>query len=182
MNGPGIWKGIVVMILGGITAGLVNAVFFAQVMNQIVETGKDEVAVSTYAINLFVGWVFFSAWFLAKADEEWKKVAEAVVKSNREEFMIEAPKRIAISIRILYLLISALVVFSFHLFHIENTLVLFELQLGVGFLVATTILVLWDLDDPIAGVINVPHIPQEWIKELDQRETSSSTLIPTHSE
>jgi hypothetical protein len=84
-------------------------------MNQIAETGKDEVAVSTYAINLFVGWVFFSAWFLAKADEEWKKVAEAVVKSNREEFMIEAPKRIAISIRILYLLISALVVFSFHL-------------------------------------------------------------------
>ena len=157
------WKGISKLVAVGAGVGLVNAAFFANVMNGIVgETGQDEVAISTYAINFFVGWVFFSAWFLAKADEEWKKVADAVSRSNREEFMIEAPKRIAISIRILYLLISLLVVLSFHLFRIESGLVLFEIQFGVGFLVMMTILVLWDLDDPVDGVINVPRIPAEW--------------------
>ena len=137
------------------------------VMNGLIgEGGHDEVAVSTYSINFFVGWVFFSAWFLSKADEEWKKVTEAVLRSNREEFMIEAPKRIAFSIRVLYLLISLLVVLSFHLFRIENPLVLLEIQFGVGFFVTMTILVLWDLDDPIGGVINVPNIPDEWIRQL----------------
>ena len=161
------WKGIASLLACGAAAGLINAAFFAFIMNgKVGPGGQDEVAVSTYAINFFVGWVFFSAWFLAKVDEEWKNVAEAVVRSNREEFMIEAPKRIAISIRILYLLISLLVVLAFHLFRIENDLVLFEIQFGVGFLVTMTILVLWDLDDPIGGVINVPNIPEEWARAI----------------
>ena len=159
-------RGIVSLIAVGLVAGLLNTVFFVLVMNHLVgETSQDEVAVSTYSINFFVGWVFFSAWFLAKADEEWKKVAEAVVRKDRELFMLEAPKRVALSIRILYLIISMLVVLSFHLFHIENALIQIEIQFGVGFLVAMTILVLWDLDDPIGGVINVPGIPDEWAKE-----------------
>lgn len=161
------WRGISQLIAAGAAVGLANAAFFANVMNGLLgEAAQDEVAVSTYSINFFVGWVFFSAWFLAKADEEWKKVADAVMRSNREEFMIEAPKRIAISIRILYLLISLLVVLSFHLFRIENGVVLFEVQFGVAFLVMMTILVLWDLDDPVDGIINVPNIPDEWIKQV----------------
>jgi len=160
------WRGIMTMILTGGVFGLLNVAFSALVMNPLLgDVADDEVAVSTYSINFFVGWVFFSAWFLAKADEEWKKAAEAVTRKNREEFMLEAPKRIAISIRVLYLLISLLVVLSFHLFHIANQLVLFEIQFGVGFLVAMTIFVLWDLDDPIGGVIKIPNIPEEWLKE-----------------
>jgi hypothetical protein len=161
------WRGLMVMIVTGIVVGLVNVAISALVTNPLIgDVAQDEVAVSTYSINFFVGWVFFSAWFLAKADEEWKKAAEAVARKNREEFMLEAPKRIAISIRVLYLLISLLVVLSFHLFHIENQLVLFEIQFGVGFLVAMTIFVLWDLDDPIGGVIKIPNIPEEWLKEV----------------
>ena len=70
---------------------------------------RNEVAVITYVINLFVGWVFFSAWFLARADE-LKKVEEAIHRGDKESFLIEAPKVIALSIRILYLLICTLVV------------------------------------------------------------------------
>jgi len=166
------WKGLVSMMLKGIVAGIINVALFVVLSNPLIAEGKvEEVAVSTYSINFFVGWVFFSAWFLSKADEEWKKAGEAVAKLDRETFMLEAPKRIAPSIRVLYLLISLLVVLSFHMFHIENPLILFETQFGVGFLVATTILVLWDLDDPIGGVINVPGIPAEWLKELEGKPT-----------
>ncbi len=170
MLGKQMAKGLAVMLAKGAAIGLANALFFSQFMNNLVLDGKgDEVAISTYAINFFVGWVFFSAWFLAKADEEWKKVSEAVLKSDRETFMVEAPKRIALSIRILYLMISILVVLSFHLFHIESPLVLYEMQFGVGFLVATTILVLWDLDDPLHGAICVPNIPADWREELSTK-------------
>jgi len=101
MNRQMQWRGILTLIVIGVAAGLINAALSALVMHQIIgEVDHDEVEVSTYAINLFVGWVFFSAWFLAKADDEWKKVAEAVARSNREAFMIEAPKRIASSIRV----------------------------------------------------------------------------------
>jgi hypothetical protein len=157
------------MILTGIAAGLVNVAFYAWVMHPLLgEVGKDEVAVSTYSINFFVGWVFFSAWFLSKADEEWKKTQEAVHKNDKDLFLLEAPKRIAPSIRVLYLLISVLVVLSFHLFRVESDLVRIEIQFGVGFLVSMTILVLWDLDDPIGGVIGVPNIPAEWQNELPE--------------
>ncbi len=163
MNKQTVWKGLAVMLLKGVLFGIANVLFFVYVMNPMTAGSKaEEVAINTYVLNFFVGWVFFSAWFLSKADEEWKKVVEAVVKKDFEVFKIEAPKRIALSIRILYLMISALVVLSFHLFHIESLLVLVEIQFGVGFLMATTIMVLWDLDDPIDGVINVPNIPEKW--------------------
>ena len=167
MNKTNVLQGIVKMVAKGVGLGLLNILFFALVMNNLTLGAKnDEVAVNTYVLNFFVGWVFFSAWFLTKADDEWKKVAEAVVKNDFEAFRVEAPKQIALSIRVLYLAISTLVVLSFHLFHIESTLVLVEIQFGVGFLVATTIMVLWDLDDPIKGVINVADIPEDWVKKL----------------
>jgi len=167
------WRGLTVMLLIGIAAGIINVLFFLYVMNPLTADAKaDEVAVNTYAINLFVGWVFFSAWFLARADDEHKKVEEAVHKADKETFMLEAPKQIALSIRILYLLISALVILSFHLFHMENLLITSEIQFGVGFLVVVTALMLWDLDNPIGGAISARGIPEEWLQELREKEKS----------
>lgn len=170
-----IWPGLIVLLLEGIAAGVINVLLFTFVMNPLTAGAKaDEIAVNTYVVDFFVGWVFFSAWFLAKADDELKKVEEAVRKADRETFLVEAPKRIAPSIRVLYLLISALVVLSFHLFHIESALVLSEIQFGVGFLVVTTILVMWDLDDPIDGVINVSDVPEEWKEAMRQMEKAAA--------
>jgi hypothetical protein len=167
------WRPLALMLLAGIAAGVVNVLFFLWVMNPLTANGKeDEVAVSTYVINLFVGWVFFSAWFLARADDELKKVEEAVHKGDKEAFLVEAPKVIALSIRILYLLISALVILSFHLFHLASQVITAEIQFGVGFLVVTTALFLWDLDNPIGGAIGAPGIPEEWLQELREREKS----------
>ena len=174
------WRGLTIMLLIGIVAGIINVLFFILVMNPLTVNGKsDEVAVNTYVINFFVGWVFFSAWFLARADDELKNVETAIHKRDKETFMIEAPKQIAVSIRILYLVISMLVIFSFHLFHMENLLITSEIQFGVGFLVVTTALVLWDLDDPIGGAICAPGIPDEWLQELHEKKKNRRNL-PKH--
>lgn len=158
-------KGIALMILKAIFIGLANVLFFALVINPLNPgTKPDEVAINTYVLNFFVGWMLFTVWFLAKADEEWKKCAEAVHKNDKETFKLEAPKRIALSIRIIYLLVTALVVFSFHLFHIVSLFTLIEIQFGVGFFVTLATLVLWDLDDPTSGVINIPNISPDWLK------------------
>jgi hypothetical protein len=170
------WLALTRMLGIGLLGGIINTLFFLFVMNPLTADAKgEEVAVSTYSINFFVGWVFFSAWFLARADDELKKVEEAVHRGDKETFLIEAPKQIALSIRILYLLISALVVLSFHLFHIESLLVTAEIQFGVGFLVVTTALVLWDLDEPIGGAIAVHGIPEEWLEELREEEKTGMT-------
>jgi hypothetical protein len=172
-----VWRPLALILLIGIAAGVVNVLFFIFVMRPILgESKNDEVAVSTYVINLFVGWVFFSAWFLARADDELKKVEEAVHRGDKEAFLIEAPKVIALSIRILYLLISALVVLSFHLFHLENALITGEIQFGVGFLVVTTALFLWDLDEPIGGAIGVSGVPEEWLQELRVRQKKAEAI------
>lgn len=164
-----VWPGLTKLLLKGIAAGVVNVIFFMLVMNPLTNGSKpDEVAVNTYVVDFFVGWALFSAWLLARADEEFKKVEEAVRKSDRDTFMVEAPKRIALSMQILYLIISALVVLSFYLFHIESPLVYGEIQFGVGFLIVTTILVLWDLDDPLDGVMSVSGVQEEWLQHLRQ--------------
>lgn len=175
------WRPLTLMLLIGIAAGVINVLFFIFVMNPLTGGAKDdEVAVNTYAINLFVGWVFFSAWFLARADDELKKVEEAVHKGDKETFLIEAPKVISLSIRILYLLISALVVLSFHLFHMANNIVIAEIQFGVGFLVVTTALFLWDLDEPIGGAIGVSDVPEEWLQELREQKRAAKKPVTSH--
>jgi hypothetical protein len=182
MEVNGMWRGLTLMLLVGVIAGVLNVLLFLFVMNPLLADAKsEEVAASTYAINLFVGWVFFSAWFLARADDEMKKVEEAVHKKDREAFLVEAPKVIALSIRILYLLISALAIFSFHLFHIGNLLVACEIEFGVGFLIVTTALVLWDLDNPLGGAIAVRGIPEEWLQELHHWEKADSKQ-PGHAQ
>lgn len=161
------WRGLLPMLLIGLGAGVLNTLFFIYVMHPLLANAQDdEVAVSTYVINLFVGWVFFSAWFLARADDEVKKVEEAVHRHDKHTFLIEAPKQIPLSVRILYLIISVLAVLSFHLFFLHNQLITIEIQFGVGFLVVTTALMLWDLDNPLSGAISVANIPEEWLAEL----------------
>jgi len=172
------WRPLSLMLLIGIAAGIINTLFFLYVMNPLTTNGNNDVAVSTYAINLFVGWVFFSAWFLARADDELKKVEEAVHRGDKETFLIEAPKVIALSIRILYLLISALVILSFHLFHLDSLLITGEIQFGVGFLVVTTALFLWDLDEPIGGAIGVSDAPEEWLQELRAQKNKHAKRVP----
>jgi hypothetical protein len=177
------WRPLTLMLLIGIVAGIINVLFYLYVMNPLTAGAESaEVAVSTYSINLFVGWVFFSAWFLARADDELKKVEEAVHRGDKETFLIEAPKVIALSIRILYLLISALVVLSFHLFHLDSLLVTCEIQFGVGFLIVVTALFLWDLDEPIGGAIAVHNIPDEWLEELREMERTGRMRHHHHKE
>jgi hypothetical protein len=168
------WRGLAIMFLIAITAGVINVLFFLWVMNQLTAGNKtDEIAVNTYAIDFFVGWALFSAWFLTNVDQEFKQVEEAVRKADRESFLVHAPKQMARSIQALYLLISLLAVLSFHLFHIESVFVSSEIQFGVGFLVVITIQVLWDLDDPLEGTINVSEVPEEWLSELRQKQNLS---------
>ena len=165
------WRGLAIMLLIGIAAGVLNVLLFTFVMNPRTTGGKaGEIAVNTYVVDFFVGWVFFSAWFLARADEELKKGEEAVHKADREIFLVEVPKRIAPSNRVLYLLISALVVLSFHLFHIESLLVSSEIQFGVGFLVVTTTPASGIFQIPLAGVIKVSGMPEEWVRELHPKQ------------
>jgi hypothetical protein len=165
------WKGLLIILLIGVAAGILNIVFYSLVMNPLLADAKaDEVVSSTYAINLFVGWVFFSAWFLSRADDELKKIETAVHRYDREVFLEEAPKVIALSIRILYIIISTLVILSFHIFHMENHFVTYEIQFGVSFLVVITALFLWDLDEPIGGAISVRGVPAEWLIELERRK------------
>jgi len=165
------WRGLLVMLFIGIGAGILNILLFIFVTNPLTFEGKaDEIAANTYAVDLFVGWVFFSAWFLARADDELKKVEEAVQKNDKAAFLLEVPKRIALSIRILFIFICALVILSFHLFHIETLWVSVAIQFGIGFLVVTTALVLWDLDNPVGGAVGVAGVPDEWLEELQHRK------------
>lgn len=168
-----VWRGLTIMLLIGIAAGIINVLFFIYVMNPLTAGGKnDEVAVNTYVINFFVGWVFFSAWFLSRADDELKKVEEAVHKKDKALFLLEAPKTISLSIRILYLIICFLTILAFHLFRLFSTLVSVEIQFGIGFLVVTTAIFLWDLDEPVGGVVEAKGIPDEWKKELREAKES----------
>lgn len=160
-------KGIASMLTKAVLAGVANIALFTLLINPFNAAVKlDEVVSNTFVLNFFVGWMLFTAWFLAKTDEEWKKCQEAVHKNDFETFKLEAPKRIAMSIRVLYLIISAMVVYSFYLFHIESMMVTVSVQFGSAFFVVMAILVLWDLDDPTQGAVNVPDVPAEWIEKL----------------
>jgi hypothetical protein len=160
--------GVVAMLLGSIAAGVANF-GVAYLVDDVwgLAVSDNEVAASTYSINLFVGWVFFSAWFLTRADEEWKKVSDSVARGELETFLIEAPKQMPHTLRMLHVVIALLAILSFHLLPVSDSLAtLFEINFGIGFFVVLTTLVLWDLDNPIAGVINVAGIPAEWHASL----------------
>ena len=54
------WRGLAIMLLIDIAAGVLNVLLFTFVMNALTTGGKaDEIAVNTYVEDFFVGWVFF---------------------------------------------------------------------------------------------------------------------------
>jgi uncharacterized membrane protein YdcZ (DUF606 family) len=156
------------MFLKAILAGIVNATIFAVVMNPLMEV-KDEVFKNTYTLNMFVGWLFFTAVIWQRADEEWKKVDDATRRHDKEAFMVESSKMIAPSFWIFYVVVSIQAIILGQLFHVENGFVAALGQFAVGFVVAFALIILKDLDDPTSGVINVPNIPEEWLDEIHKK-------------
>ena len=155
----------------GILFSLLSFAFFWYLINPYNANFKTaEVAVNTYALNVFVSWTFFGAFLLLRADEEWKKVDETITENNLKKFLIEGSKEMAASVKIVYYIISFLVVTSYYFFHYESGIIAFAVIFGTSFLVAIAVMVLMDLDNPIEGLINVPNIPKEWIEKLNQHK------------
>ena len=133
---------------------------------------SSQVLVNTYALNIFVGWTFFSAFLLLRSDEEWKAVDAAVKLKDFKTFMIEATKKIAITVKVSYLTISVLVISSYYLFHYTSIILCFTIVFGMSFLVGLVTIVLEDIDDPLEGLVNVPNIPRDWMKKVKGHKQS----------
>ena len=131
-----------------------------------IEFKSHESLINTYALNMFVGWLFFSAFLLMRADEEWKKTDSAVRSKNFEKFKIEAPKLVALSVRITHAITGIMAITAFYLFYYTSLALGFVLVFGTSFLVAITTLTLWDLDDPLDGLIQVKNVPAAWMKAV----------------
>lgn len=161
------WPGLATMMLVAIVVGLGNWALFEQAINEHNrDFTQDGEAIAMYVQALMLIWSIVSGWLLYRVDEESGKVASAVAEGDFKAFLREAPKRTALTIRLLHLALSLLFVHSFHLFHITDSLSTLEVQGGIGFLVTLTVLFIWDLDDPFHGVINVANIPPEWAETL----------------
>lgn len=162
------WPGLATMMLVGVIIGLGNwAIFETLINDRNADTSRDIDAISMYVQALMLIWSIVSGWLLYRVDDESNRLAEAVATDDRAAFDREAPKRIALTIRVLHLALSLLFIHSFHLFHQSDPLASFEVQAGIGFLVTLTVLFIWDLDDPFHGVINVANVPEEWRRELE---------------
>ncbi len=131
-----------------------------------VEFERHENLINTYALNMFVGWLFFSASLLMRADEEGKKTDSAVRNKNFSTFKAEAPKMIALSVRITHAITGIMAITAFYLFYYTNIALAFVLVFGTSFLVTITTLTLWDLDDPLDGMIQVENVPASWRKAV----------------
>ena len=149
---------------------VLSTVIFVFVINPVNAIFKvAEVAISIYVQMVFLAWIFFSAFLLVRADEEWKKTDEAVRKKNFEQFKIEAPKKIPVSAVMVYLVIVFLAATSFYLFHFEYALLGAIILFGITFIVCLTTFVIFDLDDPTKGLINVENIPKDWIEKVKRQ-------------
>jgi hypothetical protein len=157
------------MMAVGVVVGLGNWFIFEVLINERNrQTVRDIDAISMYVQALMLIWSIVSGWLLYRVDDESNRLAEAVATDDRDAFNREAPKRIALTIRLLHLALSLLFIHSFHLFHQSDALASFEVQAGIGFLVTLTVLFIWDLDDPFHGVINIANIPEEWRLDLER--------------
>ncbi len=152
--------------------GLLSFLFFWFVVRLHVpmEFKSHESLINTYALNMFVGWLFFSAFLLMRADEEWKRTDSAVRSKNFEKFKIEAPKMVALSVRITHGITGIMAITAFYLFYYVNFALGFVLIFGTSFLIAITTQTLWDLDDPLNGLIQVQNVPPSWRKALDKEK------------
>ncbi len=171
------WPGLATMLLVAFGVGLGNWLLQSQVINDYNRIDDDDGrGIDMYVQALMLIWSIVSGWLLYRVDEGSNKVAEAVSEEDFPKFMREAPKRTALTIRLLHLALSLLFVHSFQLYHLSDRLVSFEVQAGIGFLVTITVLFIWDLDDPFHGVINVASIPPEWSDQLAGQGDHKSPL------
>jgi hypothetical protein len=161
------WPGLATMLLVALAIGLANWVLFNELINnRNRDLTQDGDAISMYVQALMLIWSIVSGWLLYRVDEESGKVADAVSQGDLAAFLRDAPKRTALTIRLLHLALSLLFVHSFHLYHQADWLATLEVQGGIGFLVTLTVLFIWDLEDPFHGVINVANIPPAWAAQL----------------
>lgn len=162
------WPGLATMMLVGVGVGVGNWIIFETLINdRNRDTSQDIDAISMYVQALMLIWSIVSGWLLYRVDDESNRLAEAVAADDRTAFDREAPKRIALTIRLLHGALSLLFIHSFHLYHVTEWVASFEVQAGIGFLVTLTVLFIWDLDDPFNGVINVANVPADWRAELE---------------
>ena len=163
-----VWPGLASMLLIALIVGLGNWAFFDQEINPRNRTAAaNGDALGTYVQALMLIWSIVSGWLLYRADDVSTTVSDAVAEGDLRAFLRDAPKRIALTVRLLHLALSLLFIQSFHLFHIGDRVTSLEVQGGIGFLVTLTVLFIWDLDDPLHGVLNVAGIPPEWREQLD---------------
>ena len=161
------WPGLATMLLVAFAVGLANWLLFVAAINERNHAADDDGdAVGMYVQALMLIWSIISGWLLYRVDEESSKVAAAVAEGDLKAFLREAPKRIALTIRLLHAALSLLFVHAFHLYHLGDRVVALEVQGGIGFLVSLTVLLIWDLDDPFHGVLNVANIPPAWRDRL----------------
>lgn len=161
------WPGLATMSLVALAVGVGNWLLYTVWINDHNRiSDADEAGVSMYVQALMLIWSIVSGWLLYRVDEESNDVADAVAEDDKARFMREAPKRTALTIRLLHVALSLLFIHSFHLYHLSSRITAFEVQAGIGFLVTITVLFIWDLDDPFHGVINVANIPAAWREQL----------------
>jgi hypothetical protein len=161
------WPGLATMLLVGVLVGLGNWSFFEILVNdRNRDVSVDRDVIGMYVQALMLIWSIVSGWLLYRVDEESNKVAAAVANNDLDAFLREAPTHTALTIRLLHLALSLMFIHSFHLYHVQDWVSSIEVQGGIGFLVALTILFIWDLDDPFHGVINVANVPPDWMKKL----------------
>jgi hypothetical protein len=162
-----VWPGLASMLLLAVAVGLANwGIFESSINERNVTATRNTDAIGMYVQALMLIWSIVSGWLLYRVDAESGKVAEAVAEVDLAAFLREVTKRIALTVRLLHLILSIFFIHSFHLYHIDSRLISLEVQGGIGFLVTVTVLFIWDLDDPLHGVINVANIPDAWLKAL----------------
>lgn len=159
-------RGLVRMVAIAVLIAVANSFLAALVNYHNREVMTDSGAVGQFVNLAIVVWALFTAAFYARTDEEWKKVNEAVVKGDEAAFHVEVIKKIGFTFRLLYILISVLLVLSFYFFHMESWYVTVGVHFMAAFLVSMSISVILDMDDPVKGVINVPGVSEEWLKRL----------------
>jgi hypothetical protein len=162
-----VWSGLASMLVIALAVGLGNWLVFEGGINERNrEASENTDAIGMYVQALMLIWSIVSGWLLYRVDDASTKVAQAVADDDLGAFLHEATRRIALTVRLLHLLLSVLFIHSFHLYHIDGRFTSLEVQAGIGFLVTLTVLFIWDLDDPLHGVINVANIPSEWRKAV----------------
>ena len=76
---------------------------------------------------------------------------------------------IALSVQITHIVTGVLAITAFYLFYYVNIALAFVLIFGTSFVIAITTLTLWDLDDPLEGLIQVDNVPPAWRKAIKGR-------------